>query len=53
MDVIQGRFKSGHAVTNVWHPEPDTDLITTSWGSARVLVGEPQYQLSTGEIVKF
>lgn len=54
LDKVNATFKAGHKITTVWHPDADTDLIPTSWGSARVQVGEvAQYQLSTGEIVKF
>lgn len=54
IEIVTATFKAGHAVATVWHPGADTDLIPTSWGSARAVVGDvAQYQLSTGEIVKF
>ena len=49
---IKKIFVPGYVIATVWHPEPGADHIHTVHGNARVLVGEPQYQLSTGEIVK-
>lgn len=54
LEKVNAVFKSGKTIATVWHPDADTDLIPTSWGAARVEVGEvAQYQLSTGETVKF
>lgn len=38
-------------VSTAWHPEPKSELIGTNASDVRVLVGEPAYQLSTGEII--
>lgn len=39
-------------VSRVFHPEPQGELMALPNGSnAQVLVGEPAYQLTSGEIV--
>jgi hypothetical protein len=39
-------------VTRAFHPEPEGDLLPLPNGSnAEVLVGEPAYQVTSGEIV--
>jgi hypothetical protein len=39
-------------ITHVWHPKPPCALLEIGNNiTARVLVGEPAYQLVTGEIV--
>lgn len=49
---IEKCFKLDYVIASVWHPEPKAELIHTNHGTARVLAGAPQFQLSTGEIVK-
>ncbi|HEX7644846.1 MAG TPA: hypothetical protein VF472_21810 [Burkholderiaceae bacterium] len=40
-------------VSRCWHPEAPIELIDLGRDlRARVLVGEPAYQLSSGEIIK-
>ena len=40
-------------IARVWHPDPLAALVPLKNGSnAEVLIGEPAYQLVTGEIVK-
>lgn len=51
-EAVSAKLSHHHMITTVWHPTPGADLIQANCGSARVLVGDPQYQLSTGEIVK-
>lgn len=38
-------------ISRAWHPEAKADVIATNASDVIVLVGEPSYQLSTGEIV--
>lgn len=43
---------SEHQVSRCWYPDADLELIDMANGSmVAVLVGEPAYQLSSGEII--
>lgn len=52
VQAVKAKNSPKQVIATVWHPTPGAELIHMDCGSARVLVGEPQYQLSTGEIVK-
>ena len=49
--TIRLTYKPDHCIATVWHPDPYGELIDTPHGNVRVLVGEPAYQLTSGEIV--
>lgn len=39
-------------VTRIWHPTPEGELFDLGQGvSAQVLMGDPAYQVTSGEIV--
>ena len=41
-----------HQIATVWHPAARGDIVTTTHGNVRVLVGDKaEYQLSTGDII--
>lgn len=49
---MQAARKDGRLVTRVWFPEPRGDLLDIGNGiNAQVLVGDPAYQVTSGEIV--
>mgnify|MGYP003575122164 CR=1 FL=1 len=52
LDVIEAARKDSRLVSRVWFPEPRGDLVDMGNSiNAAVLIGEPAYQVSSGEIV--
>jgi hypothetical protein len=50
--VIEAVRAEERQVTRVWHPEPEGELLHLKDGvHAEVLVGDPAYQISSGETV--
>lgn len=42
----------GHQIACVWHPDAEGDVLeTASLGNIRVRVGEPHFQLTTGDVI--
>lgn len=52
MQLVIDRNRRDHQITSVSHPEPVGELVTTNFGNVRVVVGEPSYTLSTGEVIE-
>jgi hypothetical protein len=52
LGVIEAVRAEERQVTRVWHPEPEGALLHLKDGvHAEVLIGEPAYQVSSGETV--
>lgn len=49
-DLVRSIYRCTPVAT-VWHPAAEGDLLDTVHGNVRVCVGEPAYQLATGEKV--
>lgn len=50
--MVEAARKAPGLVARVWHPEAVGELLDLRHGvNAEVLVGNPAYQLSSGEIV--
>lgn len=50
--MVVDRNRHGHQIASVSHPEPLGDLVETSLGNVRVVVGPESYTLTTGEVIE-
>jgi hypothetical protein len=52
LTVIDAARSDARLATRIWYPDPRGDLFDLGAGvNAHVFIGEPAYQVSSGEIV--
>ncbi|WP_157900150.1 hypothetical protein [Rhodoferax koreensis] len=52
MKHVKNKHCFHYQIATVWHPDADCEVLDTHHGNVRVQVGEPAYQLTTGEIIE-